>query len=73
MSTTTPEGLPPDAVVEVIEQAVTSLHQGNRYVDIAVRGPLAEWLEDAADGDSEGVINPYAVALAEALLDREHR
>ncbi|MFE4925163.1 hypothetical protein [Streptomyces sp. NPDC056661] len=57
MSTTTPEGLPPGAVVEVIAQAVESLHQGKRYVD----------------GDSGGVINPYAVAVAEALLDRERR
>lgn len=34
--------------------AIESLRQGNRMVDIALRGPLAEWLEDAAEGDDEG-------------------
>ncbi|WP_316521745.1 hypothetical protein [Kitasatospora brasiliensis] len=52
----------------LLHQAVESLRQGNHRVDIAVRGPLAEWLEDAAEGDDEGVISPYAVAVAESLL-----
>ncbi|MFE5097901.1 hypothetical protein ACFRCI_48665 [Streptomyces sp. NPDC056638] len=73
MSATTPDGLPQGTVfVEVIERAVESLQQGNQYVDISVRGPLAEWLEDVADG-GEGIISPYALALAEALLSGQER
>jgi hypothetical protein len=53
-----------------LDLAVESLRQGNRRVDIALRGPLAEWLADAAAGDGEGVINPYAEAVARALLGR---
>jgi len=30
--------------------------------------PLTELLEDAAQGDDEGVINPYVEAVAAALL-----
>jgi hypothetical protein len=38
-------------------------------MDIArLRGPLAELLEDAAGGDEEGVVNPYAEAMAQAVL-----
>ncbi|MFJ2218268.1 hypothetical protein ACIQVO_38740 [Streptomyces sp. NPDC101062] len=53
---------------ELLLRAVESLRQGNRRVDIEVRGPLAEWLEDAAGGDSENVVSPYADAVARALL-----
>ncbi|MET9725486.1 winged helix-turn-helix domain-containing protein [Streptomyces zaomyceticus] len=53
-----------------LEQAIESLRQGNPLVDASLRGPLAELLQDAAEGDSEGVINPYADAVARALLHR---
>lgn len=53
---------------ETLDLAIESLRRGNRMVDIALRGPLAEWLEDAAEGDDEGVISPYAEAVARALL-----
>ncbi|EPH45333.1 hypothetical protein STRAU_1598 [Streptomyces aurantiacus JA 4570] len=33
-----------------------------------LRGPLAELLEDAAGGDTEGVFDPYAEAVAQAVL-----
>ena len=29
---------------------------------------LADWLDDAAEGDAQGEINPYALAVARALL-----
>lgn len=49
-------------------RAVESLRCG-APVDVAVlRGPLAELLEDAAAGDDEGVVSPYADAVAKALL-----
>ncbi|MEU3904128.1 hypothetical protein AB0F20_09945 [Streptomyces goshikiensis] len=56
------------ADAEVCEHAVQSLREGNPRVDIAVRGPLAMWLEDAAEGDEDGAVSPYAVACAQALL-----
>lgn len=57
-----------EALAELLHHAVESLRQGNRRADIELRGPLAEWLEDAATGDDEGVISPYAVAVAHAVL-----
>ncbi|MFF2378384.1 hypothetical protein ACFVUW_28745 [Streptomyces xiamenensis] len=60
-----------EEVGTTLDLAVESLRQGNRMVDIALRGPLAEWLEDAAEGDDEGVISPYAEAVARALLGRQ--
>lgn len=57
-----------EALAALLDRAVESLRQGNERVDITLRGPLAEWLEDAADGDDEGVISPYAEAVARAVL-----
>jgi hypothetical protein len=57
-----------EALAELVHRAVESLRQGNPCVDIALREPLALWLEDAAAGDDEGVINPYAVDVARAVL-----
>ncbi|WP_369252949.1 hypothetical protein [Streptomyces sp. R41] len=57
-----------DQASELLLRAVESLRNGNP-VDIAqLRGPLVELLEDAAGGDDEGVINPYARAVAVAVL-----
>lgn len=56
---------------ETLDLAIESLRQRNRMVDIALRGPLAEWLEDAAEGDDEGVISPYAEAVARVLLGQQ--
>ncbi|MFF3864117.1 hypothetical protein [Streptomyces sp. NPDC002209] len=68
MSTSVPSGQDL-ADAEVCERAVQSLREGNPRVDIALRGPLAMWLEDAAGGDEGGgAVNPYAVACAQALL-----
>ncbi|MFD3683087.1 hypothetical protein [Streptomyces sp. NPDC058613] len=39
-------------------------------MDIELRGPLAGWLEDAAAGDDEGVINPWAVDVARVVLGK---
>ncbi|MFD6464822.1 hypothetical protein [Streptomyces goshikiensis] len=58
------------ADAEVCERAVQSLREGNPLVDISLRGPLAMWLEDAADGDGDGAVNPYALVCAEVLLKR---
>jgi hypothetical protein len=33
--------------------------------------PLADLLDDQADGDDEGVINPWALAVARAILGRQ--
>ncbi|MFJ4880780.1 hypothetical protein ACIP93_36990 [Streptomyces sp. NPDC088745] len=52
----------------LLQQAITSLRQGNPLVDPALYEPLTELLEDAVQGDDEGVINPYAEAVAAALL-----
>ncbi|MFF4187215.1 hypothetical protein ACFYZ9_28885 [Streptomyces sp. NPDC001691] len=52
----------------LLQQAITSLRQGNPLVDPALYEPLTELLEDAAQGDDEGVINPYVEAVAAALL-----
>ncbi|MER7350733.1 hypothetical protein ABT390_35605 [Streptomyces aurantiacus] len=57
-----------DQTSELLLRAVESLRAGTP-VDIAVlRGPLAELLEDAAGGDTEGVFDPYAEAVAQAVL-----
>jgi hypothetical protein len=32
---------------------------------------LAEWLDDAAEGDEHGELSPYAVAVAQQVLGRE--
>ncbi|OEJ21941.1 hypothetical protein AR457_39115 [Streptomyces agglomeratus] len=63
----------PLAGAPLLERAVESLRHGNRRVDIEVRGPLAEWLEDAVQGDDEGVISPYAEAVAQAMLGPQVR
>ncbi|MET8816466.1 hypothetical protein ABZW47_31255 [Streptomyces sp. NPDC004549] len=53
---------------ETLLRAVELLRDG-KPVDLALlRAPLAELLEDAAAGDDEGVVNPYATAVAHALL-----
>ncbi|MFF3730808.1 hypothetical protein ACFYXM_10930 [Streptomyces sp. NPDC002476] len=52
----------------LLQQAITSLREGNPLVDPALYEPLTELLEDAAQGDDEGVINPYVEAVAAALL-----
>ncbi|MFD6994579.1 hypothetical protein [Streptomyces sp. NPDC059943] len=57
-----------ETLAELLDRAVESLRQGNPRADIELRGPLAEWLEDAAAGDDEGVISPYAVDVARAVL-----
>jgi hypothetical protein len=59
---------PQAAEAETIRQAVESLRTGNKSVAIEIRGPLANWLEDAWEGDSDGVINPYAFDVAKAIL-----
>lgn len=41
---------------ELLQRAVESLRQGNRRVDVEIRAPLADWLEDAWQGEDEGVI-----------------
>ncbi|MFE9813131.1 hypothetical protein ACFYRN_42080 [Streptomyces sp. NPDC005227] len=57
-----------EALADLLDRAVESLRQGNRRADVELRGPLAEWLDDAAAGDDEGVISPYAAAVARAVL-----
>lgn len=37
-------------------------------VQPSVGEALADWLDDAADGDCEGEINPHALATARAIL-----
>jgi len=50
-----------------LRTAEERIRQGDRRIDIALRGPLAELLDDQAEGDDEGEINPYALALARAI------
>ncbi|MFE3249828.1 hypothetical protein [Streptomyces sp. NPDC059209] len=57
-----------EALAELLHRAVESLRQGNGQADVELRGPLAEWLEDAEAGDDEGAISPYAVDVARAVL-----
>ncbi|MCX5112533.1 hypothetical protein OOK13_29475 [Streptomyces sp. NBC_00378] len=57
-----------ESLAELLHRFVESLRQCGDRVHIALRGPLAEWLEDAADGDDEGVISPYAEAVDRAVL-----
>jgi hypothetical protein len=57
-----------DVEAGIVRLAVESLRSGNKSVDIEVRGPLAAWLEDAGEGDDHGVINPYALDVARAVL-----
>ncbi|MCI3220862.1 hypothetical protein [Streptomyces sp. NP-1717] len=59
-----------EALAELLHRAVESLRQrqGNGQADVELRGPLAEWLEDAEAGDDEGAISPYAVDAARAVL-----
>ncbi|MEU7187440.1 hypothetical protein [Streptomyces sp. NPDC045369] len=59
---------PVEALAELVGRAAESLRQGNRRADDQLRDPLAKWLEDAAGGDDLGVISPYAVAVARAVL-----
>jgi len=39
----------------------------------AVGRALAELLDDQADGDDEGVINPWALAVAQQILGNRNR
>ncbi|GGU62416.1 hypothetical protein [Streptomyces lavendofoliae] len=52
---------------EEVRAAEERVRMGGRRIDIALRGPLAELLDDLAVGDDEGEINPYALDLARAL------
>lgn len=54
-TTTTDPGHPPD-----IARYISAMHPG-------VGHALADLLDDQADGDDEGVINPWALAVARAL------
>ena len=38
---------------------------------VRAREPLADLLDDQADGDDEGVINPWALAVARAISGGE--
>jgi hypothetical protein len=59
----------PQAVeAETVRLAVGALRAGSKCVDIELRGPLANWLEDAWEGDGASVINPCAVDVAKAVL-----
>ncbi|ELP65948.1 hypothetical protein STRTUCAR8_10231 [Streptomyces turgidiscabies Car8] len=49
-------------------RAVASLRSGATADFARLRAPLAELLEDAAVGDDEGVVSPYAEAMARAVL-----
>lgn len=53
---------------DLLQQAITSLRQGNPLVAPVLHEPLTDLLEDAAQGDDEGVISPYAKAVAAVLL-----
>ncbi|MDG9701502.1 hypothetical protein [Streptomyces sp. DH37] len=58
----------PDPASAVLLDAVASLRSGAPLDVELLRGPLAELLQDAAAGDGDGVVNPYARAVAAAVL-----
>lgn len=57
-----------DKTSEMVLRAVASLRSGTTADFALLRAPLAELLEDAAVGDDEGVVSPYAEAMARAVL-----
>lgn len=58
---------------EVLTAAAQHIREGDRRIDIALRGPLARWLDDGAEGDEYGEYNPYAVEFAQAVVSAQPR
>ncbi|MEH6376238.1 hypothetical protein V7793_18200 [Streptomyces sp. KLMMK] len=67
MSTRLPVEADDKDLADLLLRAARVVRQES-VVDVTLRTPLAEWLEDAADGDDEGVISPYAEAVARAVI-----
>ncbi|NUP53394.1 MAG: hypothetical protein HOW97_39640 [Catenulispora sp.] len=61
----------PDQPADLLAAAAQRIREGDHRIDIALRGPLAAWLDDAADGDSEGEHDPYALDMARAVLGQD--
>jgi len=64
------QGLPPE---EAWQRGITNAVGGHAGDFCALMSPdaakaFAEWLRDAADGDDQGEHNPYALAVARAIL-----
>ncbi|MEU1309468.1 hypothetical protein ABZ419_11315 [Streptomyces cinnamoneus] len=62
----------PESPSVLIETYAARLERVNAFVaamDPASGLTLADLLDDLADGDDEGVINPYALAVARLLID----
>lgn len=58
----------PDPAAE-IRAAAENVRNGNAAIaESNLAWTIAEWLDDAADGDNHGEHNPYALAVARALL-----
>jgi hypothetical protein len=61
----------PDTPTVLIETYAERLERVNAY--LALLGPVtglavAEWLDDTTEGDQHGEHNPYALAVARAVL-----
>ncbi|MER5888073.1 hypothetical protein ABT160_30000 [Streptomyces sp. NPDC001941] len=50
-----------------VRDAAQKIRQGDRRVDISLRAELAELLDELADGDDHGEIDPWALALARKI------
>jgi hypothetical protein len=64
----------PDKPTVLIETYAERLERVNAY--LALVGPatslaVADWLDDAAEGDAHGEHNPYALAVARAVLGQD--
>lgn len=57
-----------DQASELVLRAAELLRSGAPVNIALLRAPLAELLDDAADGDDEGVISPYVEVVARAVL-----
>ena len=54
-----------------LRAAAARLRGGDWRIDQTITEPIAAWLDDSADGDDHGEHNPYALAVARALLGCE--
>lgn len=63
---------PTDQPADLLNAAAQRIREGRHPISaLHIAWPIAEWLDDAAEGDDQGEHNPYALAVARAVLGQD--